>query len=60
MTFKAVKHPETALKQDAEYRGKIYDSIADTIGATPLVRGRPLEGSCDDAVAARLEDWGEG
>lgn len=39
MTNKAVKHenPE-ALKPEAEYRGKIYNSILDTIGATPLVR----------------------
>src|SRR5215469_7215030 len=27
-----------ALRQSAEFRGRIYDSIADTIGATPLVR----------------------
>ena len=26
----------------AEFRGKIYDSILDTIGATPLVRVRKL------------------
>src|SRR5690242_5284808 len=25
-------------KQSAEFRGRVYDSIADTIGATPLVR----------------------
>jgi cysteine synthase A len=39
MTFPAVKKmPENALKQDVEFRGKIYESILDTIGATPLVR----------------------
>lgn len=27
-----------ALRKEAEYRGRIYDSILDTIGATPLVR----------------------
>ena len=25
-------------EQSAEFRGRVYDSIADTIGATPLVR----------------------
>jgi len=29
---------ETSLKNAAEFRGRIYDSIVDTIGATPLVR----------------------
>ncbi len=39
MTFRAVLNPaHTALKAKAEYRGHIYDSIVDTIGATPLVR----------------------
>ena len=39
MTFPVLKHdPETSLKSEIEYRGRIYDSIADTIGATPLVR----------------------
>ena len=33
-----IKQPESALKPDAEYRGKIYGSILETIGATPLVR----------------------
>src|SRR5215469_8864476 len=28
--------------QSAEFRGRVYDSIADTIGATPLVRVRRL------------------
>jgi cysteine synthase A len=39
MTFPAVKHTnKEALKPEAEYRGRIYDSILDTLGATPLVR----------------------
>ncbi len=29
---------ENALKPDAEFRGRIYDNILQTIGATPLVR----------------------
>ncbi|MCC6597969.1 MAG: cysteine synthase A [Alphaproteobacteria bacterium] len=39
MTY-AVHKNETddALKVEVEYRGRIYDSILDTIGATPLVR----------------------
>lgn len=39
MTYAAVKHDNpSALKPEAEYRGKIYDGILQTIGATPLVR----------------------
>lgn len=39
MALPVVKHDiNTALRSNAEYRGRIYDSIADTIGATPLVR----------------------
>ncbi|MCF8500232.1 MAG: cysteine synthase A, partial [Rhodospirillum sp.] len=26
------------MSNDGEFRGKIYDSILDTVGATPLVR----------------------
>ncbi len=38
MTFTALKNENEALKPNAESRGHIYDSILDTIGATPLVR----------------------
>ncbi len=38
MTFVAIKNENEALKSNAEARGHIYDSILDTIGATPLVR----------------------
>ena len=38
MSFPAIKNTESPLKEKAEYRGRIYDSILDTIGATPLVR----------------------
>lgn len=38
MSFPAVKHNAEALKPQAEYRGRVYESILDTIGATPLVR----------------------
>ncbi|MCB1783292.1 MAG: cysteine synthase A [Alphaproteobacteria bacterium] len=39
MALPAVEHnaPES-LKKKAEFRGRIYDSIVDTVGATPLVR----------------------
>ena len=29
---------DTTKPQSAEFRGRVYDSIIDTIGATPLVR----------------------
>lgn len=38
MTFPAVNNTNESLKPNAEHRGRIYDSILDTIGATPLVR----------------------
>lgn len=38
MTFAAIKNENEALKPNAESRGHVYDSILDTIGATPLVR----------------------
>ncbi len=34
----SIKHEGKPLKPQAEYRGKVYDSILDTIGGTPLVR----------------------
>ena len=58
MTFAAVKHTnKEALKPEAEYRGKIYDSILDTIGATPLVRVPRLteKYKLDADVLAKLE-----
>ncbi len=38
MTFISIKHNENPLKKNAEARGHVYDSILDTIGATPLIR----------------------
>ena len=40
-----------------EFRGRIYDSIIDTIGATPLVRVRKLceEAGCRADLVAKLE-----
>ncbi len=36
--MKTIDHGAEALKQTVDARGKIYDSIIDTVGATPLVR----------------------
>lgn len=44
MTFPVHKNEaDTALKPQAQYRGMVYDSILDTIGATPLVRVRKFQ-----------------
>lgn len=37
MTFKKINN-DSVIAKKPEYRGRIYDSILDTIGATPLVR----------------------
>ncbi len=39
------------------FRGQIYDSIVDTIGATPLVRLKrlPKEGSCEAEILGKCE-----
>ncbi len=41
----------------AEFRGRIYDSITETIGATPLVRLHrlPAEAGCGADILAKLE-----
>src|SRR5258707_13146199 len=43
--------------ESAPFRGRIYDSIADTMGATPLVRVRRLaeQAGCKAEVLAKLE-----
>lgn len=38
MTFISIKNNDNPLKKNAEARGHVYDSILDTIGATPLIR----------------------
>ncbi len=38
MSFEAIKKDADSLMPNSEARGRIYDSILDTIGATPLVR----------------------
>jgi cysteine synthase A len=46
-----------AAAESVEFRGRIYDSIVDTIGATPLVRMRRLaeEAGCKADIVAKLE-----
>lgn len=58
MSFSAVKHKEGgALKENAEYRGHIYDSILDTIGATPVVRVKRFQAKygLEADILAKLE-----
>ncbi len=38
MAFAEIQNTEGALHPDAQARGRVYDSILQTIGATPLVR----------------------
>jgi cysteine synthase A len=49
--------PEPIIDLQPEFRGRIYDSIIDTIGATPLVRmGRLTEAEgCHADLVAKLE-----
>jgi cysteine synthase len=45
------------MKNESEFRGKIYDSIIDTIGATPLVRFNrlPDEDGCKAIILGKCE-----
>src|SRR3989440_1564283 len=45
------------MTQAANFRGKIYDDITQTIGATPLVRLRRVVGDARATVAAKLENF---
>ena len=47
----------TTIGQAAEFRGRVYDSIADTIGATPLVRVHRLarDGGAKADILAKCE-----
>ena len=58
MNFPAVKNENNdALVPNAEARGHIYDSILDTIGATPLVRVKKFteKYNLDADILAKLE-----
>jgi cysteine synthase A len=45
------------MTQAANFRGRIYDDITQTIGATPLVRLRRVVGGAKALVAAKLESF---
>ena len=49
--------PQSASKSGATFRGRIYDSIIDTMGHTPLVRVKRLaeQAGCKAEVLAKLE-----
>src|SRR5712675_1680517 len=49
--------PQSASKSGAAFRGRIYDSIIDTMGHTPLVRVKRLaeQAGCKAEVLAKLE-----
>jgi cysteine synthase A len=55
MSAQPVRKPDAAAP--ATFRGRIYDSIVDTIGATPLVRVSRLaqQAGCKAEVLAKLE-----
>src|SRR5438309_5805816 len=40
-----------------EFRGRIYDSITQTIGATPLIRLRKVVGDAKATVVAKMENF---
>jgi len=45
------------MRHNSEFRGKIYENIIDTIGATPLIRLNrlPKEGGCKATVLVKCE-----
>ncbi|HTU91248.1 MAG TPA: cysteine synthase A [Gemmataceae bacterium] len=45
------------MTQAAAFRGRIYDDITQTIGATPLVRLRRVAGDAKALVVAKLENF---
>ncbi|MHB1426614.1 MAG: cysteine synthase A [Gemmataceae bacterium] len=45
------------MTQAAAFRGRIYDNITQTIGATPLVRLRRVAGDAKAIVVAKLENF---
>jgi len=45
------------MTQAANFRGRVYDDITQTIGATPLVRLRRVVGDAKALVAAKLENF---
>src|SRR5277367_565538 len=55
MSAEPARKPDTT--ESASFRGRIYDSIVDTIGATPLVRVQRLaqQAGCKAELLAKLE-----
>jgi cysteine synthase A len=45
------------MTQAASFRGKIYDDITQTVGATPLIRLRRVVGDAKAIVVAKLENF---
>src|SRR5437764_14458058 len=45
------------MAQSPSFRGRIYDDITETIGATPLVRLRRVAGDAKATVVAKLESF---
>jgi cysteine synthase len=45
------------MSQEPTFRGRIYDDITQTIGATPLVRLRRVVGDAKGIVVAKLESF---
>ena len=45
------------MSQPSAFRGRIYDDITQTIGATPLVRLRRVVGDAKATVVAKLENF---
>ncbi len=45
------------MSQPSAFRGRIYDDITQTIGATPLVRLRRVVGAAKATVVAKLENF---
>jgi cysteine synthase A len=45
------------MTQNSSFRGRIYDDITQTIGATPLVRLRRVAGDARATVVAKLESF---
>src|ERR1700686_1513273 len=45
------------MSQEPAFRGRIYDDITQTIGATPLVRLRRVVGDAKATVVAKLESF---
>jgi cysteine synthase A len=50
-------NPEDAMSDTPFVRGRIYDDITQTIGATPLVRFRRVVGDAKATVVGKLENF---